>query len=237
VSKGFSMLASFEFLQNIASRLVAGLNPNVIHNVEKYYALNKVHYLSAMENMEGDYLEFGVFTGSSLCHSIRCCRRMKALNPAVISTRFFGFDSFAGFGRLGEDDRHPFYTDIKFETVLSKVDRRVSRAAREFRYQLVPGFFEQSLKDGPRQYGIEKARIVFIDSDTYASARDALAFCRSIVRPGTFIVLDDFYSYRGSWQKGVARAFREFTESSGCETRHVLTYGMGGSVFVISKDD
>ena len=75
----FGFLAKLEFLQTISSSLMAALNPAMIHNLEKYYILKKVHYLSAIENVEGDYLGFGVFTGSSFCHAIRCLKKQNIL--------------------------------------------------------------------------------------------------------------------------------------------------------------
>jgi hypothetical protein len=230
----FGFLSRLEFLQDWASLLIASINPAVVHNIEKYQILKKVHYLSAIEDMEGDYLEFGVFTGSSFCHSLRCCRKLARLNAKILKTRFFGFDSFAGFGALAESDKHPFYTDNNFSTSLSQVDRRVGRAAHGIAYRLVPGFFSESLKAGPGCYGIDKSRIVFIDSDTYSSASEALSFCLPTVQAGTFIVLDDFYSYRGSEERGVARAFAEFVEQGRLKVRQVFTYGMGGAVYIVS---
>jgi hypothetical protein len=114
------------------------------------------------------------------------------------------------------------------------VDRRVGRAAHGIAYRLVPGFFSESLKAGPGCYGIDKSRIVFIDSDTYSSASEALSFCLPTVQAGTFIVLDDFYSYRGSEERGVARAFAEFVEQGRLKVRQVFTYGMGGAVYIVS---
>ena len=35
-------------------------------NLEKYGALHKAHYMASIEQVPGDYLEFGVFSGSSL---------------------------------------------------------------------------------------------------------------------------------------------------------------------------
>ena len=227
----FGFLSRLEFLQDWASSLIAGINPAVVHNIEKYQTLKKVHYLSTIENVAGDYLEFGVFTGSSFCHSLRCCRNLGRLNSKTLKTRFFGFDTFAGFGTLAENDKHPFYTDENFVTSLAQVDRRV---ARGIAYQLVPGFFSDSLKVGPSYYGIDKARIIFIDSDTYSSASEALTFCLPTVQAGTFVVLDDFYSYRGSKERGVARAFAEFVEQGRLKVRHVFTYGMGGAVYIVS---
>lgn len=230
----FGFLSRLEFLQDLASALIAWINPAVVHNLEKYHALKKVHYLSSIEDTKGDYLEFGVFTGSSFCHSIRCCRRMSKLNPKVLSTRFYGFDSFSGFGTLSEDDKHPFYTDENFATSLPQVNKRVAKVAGSIGFSLIPGFFSDSLKEGAAALGIVRSRIIFIDSDTYSSAAEALTFCLPTVQEGTFVVLDDYFSYKGSEAKGVARAFAEFIEQGRFSVRHVLTYGMGGAVYIIS---
>lgn len=231
----FGIISKLEFLQDWASAMIAGLNPAIVHNLEKYHTLKKVHYLSTIEDVEGDYLEFGVFTGSSFCHSIRCCKNLAKLNPRTINTKFYGFDSFSGFGTLADDDKHPFYTDENFSTSLPSVNRRVKRVAGNIKFQLVPGFFSESLKEGAKQLGIEKSRIIFIDSDTYSSAKEALTFCIPTLQEGTFIVLDDYYSYRGSDKKGVKRAFSEFIALSNIKVRHVFTYGLGGAVYVVSE--
>lgn len=231
----FGILSKLNFLQNWASTIIARVNPAIIHNIEKYSALKKVHYLSAIEGIEGDYLEFGVFTGSSFCHSIRCCKNLLKLNPNLKSTSFFGFDSFEGFGELDKDDKHPFYTDQNFATSFDKVQKRVKSVSGPFKFKLIKGFFSDSLKNGPTSLGIKKSRIVFIDSDTYSSSKDAFNFVINTIQEGTFIVLDDYYSYKGSESKGVALAFNEFIVKGKFNIRHVLNYGMGGVVYIISK--
>lgn len=231
----FGFLLKLEFLQNWASTFIAYLNPAIVHNLEKYHALKKVHYLSAMEDIRGDYLEFGVFTGSSFCHSIRCFKKLLRLNPNMSNTKFYGFDSFAGFGSLDEEDKHPFYTDENFAANLSKVESRVGRVAGHVAFQLVPGFFSESLKHGAQKMGIEKSRIIFIDSDTFVSANQALSFCKPTVQLGTFIVLDDYFSYKGREDRGVRRAFSKFVTECQIKVRKVCTYGMGGVVFVVSE--
>lgn len=233
----FGFLSKLEFLQDLASALMAWISPAVVHNLEKYLALKKVHYLSSIEDIEGDYLEFGVFTGSSFCHSIRCSHRMSQLNSKVVGTRFFGFDSFSGFGELSEDDEHGFYTDENFATSLKDVNKRVAKVAKGIEFRLIPGFFSESLKEGAAKNGINRSRIIFIDSDTYSSAAEALTFCLPTIQDGTFVVLDDYFSYKGSKAKGVARAFAEFIEQGQFSIRQVFTYGMGGAVYVVSDSN
>lgn len=231
----FGFISKLNFLQNWLSIFVAKINPAIIHNIEKYYVIKKVHYLSAIEDIDGDYLEFGVYTGSSFCHSIRCCRYTAKLNSNVLNTKFYGFDSFSGFGKIQEDDKHPFYTDSNFDTSFENVSNRVRKVSQGFKYNLIKGFFSDTLKNGVESIGIIKSRIIFVDSDTYSSASEALNFCIPTIQEGTYIILDDFFSYKGSLEKGVGKAFNEFLIKAKLEVREVFTYGMGGKVFVVSK--
>lgn len=235
MSSKFGFLSKLNFLQDFVSSLIARVNPAIVHNIEKYIAIKKVHYLSAIEDIEGDYIEFGVFTGSSFCHSIRCVKNLANINSTILSTKFYGFDSFEGFGELIEEDNHPFYKDTNFEASYDKVNNRVKKVAKGIDYRLIKGFFSETLKQGAKSYDIEKTRIIFIDSDTYSSAIDALLFVLPTVQEGTYIILDDYFSYRGSLKHGVAKAFQEFSEKGHLTHRRVLDYGMGGAVFIISE--
>ena len=147
-------------------------------------------------------------------------------------TRFFGYDSFNGFGDVSEEDRHPAFRDQNFETDVNKVRKSLEAMGENLQWQLVEGFFDQSLEDGPASHGIEQARIVFIDCDLYQSAKRALDYSAPILQAGSFIVLDDFFGYRGRRDRGVCRAFDEVVAAHSLEVRQVMTYGMGGTVWV-----
>ena len=237
MSLGFGLIARFEMFQSLASWLSANLNPAIIHNMEKYHILKKVHYLSAIEDIEGDYLEFGVYKGSSFTHSVRVYKYLKRQYSQEKRMRFFGFDSFSGFGELNDDEQHPFYSQVDFTSTYREVSKRIGRVAGDVEYQLIPGYFNESLSGGAQQYGISKSCIIFIDSDTYSSASEALEFCLPTIQKGTYIILDDHFSYKGSESKGVARAFNEFVQSGHLTVRKVFSYGMGGSVYVVSDID
>ena len=231
----FGILSKLYFLQNIVSSLISKINPAIIHNIEKYMAIKKAHYLSIIEDLEGDYLEFGVFNGSSFSHSIRCFKALNYLNPNK-NVSFYGFDSFEGFGKLEDEDKHSFYTDQNFEVDYKSVLNRVKKASGKLiNFKLIKGFFNETLSHQPAFYGIKKARIIFIDSDTYSSSKEALDFCNDIVQQGTILILDDYYSYKGSNEKGIKRAFDEFLNSNNIEIRKIMDYGMGGVVMIVSK--
>lgn len=236
MSNKFGILAKLTFLQDIASIYIANINPSVTHNLEKYKAIKKVMYLTAIEEITGDYLEFGIFTGSSFCHAIRCYSALTYLNPSITNTNFIGFDSFEGFGTLDDRDRHPFFLKENFETSLEKVKNRIRKVAKKkFKFSIVPGFFEKTLSKAPHEYKIGKARVIFVDSDTYTSSITALNFCLSCVQEGTFFILDDFFAYHGRLDRGVAKAFNEFVSLNKIEVRKVFDYGMGGAVYIVSK--
>jgi hypothetical protein len=67
----FGILGKLTFLQDIAASVIAAINPFIIQTIEKYTMLAKIFCYAATENIEGDYLEFGVYAGSSFCHAIK----------------------------------------------------------------------------------------------------------------------------------------------------------------------
>ena len=88
------ILSKAVFLQNFLSFIVCKINPFVMHNFGKYVAIKKAFFYSAIEKIEGDYFEFGVFTGSSFCHAIQCARVNQKYDNTLDKIQFYGFDSF-----------------------------------------------------------------------------------------------------------------------------------------------
>jgi O-methyltransferase len=233
----FQFLSKLYFLQNVLSLLVSLISPVLVHNLGKYFALKKAFYLTALEDLQGDYLEFGVFTGSSFVCALNCSKR-SGIKNAHRQMRFFGFDSFEGFGELPEFDQHPFYKDLNFETSYQSVNKRLLKAAGSRRGDvvLVKGFFDDTLNQGPQKYGINKASIILIDNDTHSAALDCLSFCTQIVQEGTILIADDSFSYRGSEKKGVHGAIATWLEKNPyISLRKVSDYGMGGEIFIVSE--
>lgn len=229
----FQILANLFFLQKLlATFIVKLIPPFAVHNIGKYFALKKAFYLASLEELKGDYLEFGVFTGSSLSCALICGEKNQSIND------FYGFDSFDGFGELEEDDKHPFYTALNFKTDYEKVKSRLERqAGKNSNLKLIKGFFNETLDpSSPDHYGINKAAIILLDSDTLTSAKSCLNFCTSILQEGTILILDDFFSYRGSTEKGVYGAFIEWQEKNpNIVLRKVSDYGMGGVMYIVAK--
>jgi len=206
----------------------------VQHNWEKYTALKKAFYLTALEQLEGDYLEFGVFTGSSFVSALRVNKKLKFLGK--IQTKFFGFDSFIGFGQVAETDRHPFYLDNIFKVNEKKVINNILKHSQGQEVKIIPGYFEQTLQNKTASgLGVKKARIVFIDCDLKEPAALALNFVQPILQQGAILIMDDFFSYKGDAQKGVAGAYNEFCQKyPNISWRKLYDYGYGGVAYIIS---
>ena len=223
------------FLQNLISTLYSRVPAMVEHNLGKYLALKKGLYLTGLERLEGDYLEFGVFTGSSFVFAVKANRQLRQLSDAKI--RFFGFDSFSGFGKVSTSDAHPFYQDNTFSVDAQKVIRNIHRQTRGSEVTIVPGFFEDTLVKKPAsEYGIKLARVVFIDCDLFDPALLALEFVRPALQKGTVLIMDDFYSYRGDPNLGVQGAFAEFCRRHPeIIWRRTYDYGYGGIAMIAGQ--
>ena len=86
----FGLLSKLDILQTIPSVIISKINPAIFHNIGKYLAIKKAFYLSSIEEIEGDYFEFGVFTGSSFCHAVRCAKANERFDDKLKEMHFFG---------------------------------------------------------------------------------------------------------------------------------------------------
>ena len=154
----------------------------------------------------------------------------------IKNRKFIGFDSFEGFGELNEKDKHPFYNNLNFKTDYKSVQKRLmSLKGSAEEVTLVKGFFNETCDNiAPSTYGINLAAVVMIDNDTYSGAQSCFRFIEPILQEGTIIILDDFFSYKGSDEKGLCGAFTEFAIVSKFKFRQISDYGMGGVLMIVS---
>ena len=222
------------FVTNAASWLVTRVPAMVEHNLGKYRAIKKAFYLTGLEQLEGDYLEFGVFTGSSFVCALRAHKSLRFLGD--IKTAFYGFDSFSGFGKKTESDEHPFYQNETFAVNEARAVSNIRKKAGNLPVHIVSGYFEDTLKGQTAEsLGVEKARVVLIDCDLKDPTLLSLDFVAPVLQQGTVVIMDDFFSYRGDEDKGVAGAFFEFCKKHpGISWRKLYDYGYGGVAYMVS---
>jgi hypothetical protein len=224
------------WLQTLVVQLASSLHPAIEHNLGKTLALKRAFYAAALEALPGDYVEFGVFEGTSLIAAFENDRRWR---PSAVAPRtFWGFDSFeGGFKYFDERDRHPFFREGDFASSLAQTQRRVERHFRgRAPVRLVPGYFETTLTgQTASDLGLDAVAVALIDCDLGTPAELALSFLRPALQPGSILILDDFFAYRGSSQEGVAGAFERFrTRHPELDFRRLFDYGHGGQGFIVS---
>ena len=160
--------------------------------------------------INGDYIEFGVYSGSSFAlafHSIQ--RAFKhSYTPSIWNTeqdcierrklwekmRFIAFDSFQGLPEpAGVDSLSKDFVEGKFANSKERFESYlVSQRVPLNRARTVPGWFAETLNEETiKKHELKHAAIVHIDSDLYESARLALNFVKPLLVDGTVIIFDD----------------------------------------------
>jgi hypothetical protein len=193
------------------------------------------HYLSRNQ-IEGDYLEFGVYRGETFRNAIRAAGQGFRGSPqGRFAGRFLAFDSFAGLPPVAsmEEGSNPFRVG---EFAASRVDfeRTVGRLLRHHPVEIVPGWFEDTLtEETAERLRLHRAAFVNIDCDLYESTVPVLRFITPLLQTGSVVYFDDWFSYRGSMQDGEPRAASEWLAAH--PHIHLVDYravGITGKMFI-----
>lgn len=182
----------------------------------------------------GDYLEFGVYNGTSLT-----CMYREVVALDLPHVRLFGFDSFKGFppSAVHEDEGRwqpgRCHAPLEFTTAVLE-----SEGVDLTRVKLVPGWFADTLNDRTaRRHQITKASVIMIDCDLYSSTKQALDFCAPLIRDEALILFDEWKVTRHPDKTlGEQKAFREFLRHWGCFSAVAFgRYAERSQVFFLSR--
>lgn len=234
----FSIARRCQWLQNIYISFSTLVPPAVTHSTGIIDILKKALWHAAMEKMEGAYYEFGVFEGTSLLAAVKTQRRISARGMerflgTPVARRFYGFDSFeGGFKYGGNDITHPVFREGAYESSYARCQRRLRRYPEA---TLVKGYFEHSLQgDALAGQAQEPCAVAFIDCDLQSSATQALTFLYPRLQPGSIVILDDAFAYKGDPQQGVFGAWNAFLATHpNVRVREFFTYGVSGRSYVV----
>jgi O-methyltransferase len=179
----------------------------------------------------GDYLEFGVFNGSSMGSMYLTAKKMK-----LKSMKFIGFDSFEGLppGTGEEHDvlQKGFYKCPFNKTIECLRRRKVN--PKEIKW--VKGIYQKTLNDKTiKKHDIGKIGIVFIDCDTYSSSKTVLDFLAPLITEPCIFCFDDWRLYdmdiKGT---GEYRSFNEFLEkNTHIKAKKIKSYNRKSESFLI----
>ena len=185
------------------------------------------------ENL-GDYLEFGVYNGTSLVSTFRETEAM-----GLTGMRLFGFDSFQGLPAAAATDDGgkwkpgAWRSELEFTEVV--LDAEGIDRARVF---LIPGWFSDTCNaETAHRYNVTKASVVMVDCDICSSAREALDFCAPLIRDEALVLFDDWNSGNlAARGLGERKAFEEWLAAWGCfEAEPFGTYRAKAETFIVTR--
>lgn len=219
----FRFIANSRWIHNIVSYAVNILPILLTHNLSKYISIKKVLYAVKIDMIDGDYCEFGCFTGACLNHALN----FHKLNMPNCRMNFYGFDSFEGF----PEEVHSEFSSDQF-TPNFKLVKKLEQKFKNCK--IVKGFFSDSLNQDEVKDNIKKVSVAFIDCDLGISAEPVFEFIKDRLSDGAYIIIDDFFNVDQK-KDSILKRFKKYFRIN--ENVFVHNYfGNAGIVFKYIKD-
>lgn len=168
--------------------------------------------LTVMNNVEGDYHEFGVFEGRSM---IRVAKRfMKDLpHEKLKNMRFYAYDSFEGLPETSDRYAPSHFYKGSFKAPRPLFEDNFKSAGLPYdQLKIIPGFYDESLTSelAANLFKNRKIAMIYIDCDIYESAIPIFDFITSGLQVGTVLVIDDWVRHHAHPNHGIQRAYNEW---------------------------
>ncbi|MFH1503101.1 MAG: TylF/MycF/NovP-related O-methyltransferase [Candidatus Diapherotrites archaeon] len=178
------------------------------------YDENEKNILRALEfvklnDLEGDYAEFGVYNGESFIIACYFSKFFKLKNM-----KFYAFDSFEGLPSPEKEDLGFYWKEGDCNCSLEKFKSNLKKAKVDLNGVVsIKGWYNETLKKG-KKYGIKKLAFIHVDCDYYSSTKLVFEYIKPFLQEGTVILFDDWYCYNASAEEGEQKAFGEFLKKN-----------------------
>lgn len=183
----------------------------------------------------GDYLEFGVFNGSSM--SSMC---LTAKNEGLLKMRFFGFDAFEGLPAGAENEDDGVWKKGFYACSFSKMKNCLQRKGiNPKQINWVKGWYDKTLNPiTAKKLKLKKIGIVFIDCDTYSSSKAVLNFIAPMLTEAAILCFDDWkLNDLDVKEMGEYKSFNEFLEENpNLKATEIKSYNRKSRSFLIIPD-
>lgn len=165
-------------------------------------------------NIDGFYIEYGVFNGESLKEAFYALRNQV--------NKYIGLDSFVGLPALSHEidqtslELHPHFTQGQYQSkgydfVKTNI---LSTGIEEDKLDLYKGFFDvlltADLSSCLKSTANGKAAVIHLDVDLYESTIQALEFSYPFMQTGCWLLCDDYWCYGGASSFGTQKALKDF---------------------------
>ena len=194
--------------------------------------ISKAARFVACEMIEGDYMEFGVYQGTSYINAYHALKQQfenrislkvggqvenshQSKRKAIWENmRFIAFDSFQGLPSLEDQDLGTNdFDEGMYACSLDQFQKNIAGAGLpEEKTLAVQGWFKDTcISQTAEKFQLNKASIIWLDADLYSSTKSVLDFITDFLQDGTIIIFDDWFSFKGSPYYGVQKAFYEWS--------------------------
>jgi hypothetical protein len=184
----------------------------------------------AFNGIDGDYAEFGCCGGVTFGLAFNQSRKNN------YHCRLLAFDSFRGLpAKVTKEDDHPIWMEGTMAIDVEEFIRICNENnIPRSEYFIVPGYFEESLKETVSDNLPSNISLAYIDCDLYSSARSVLEFLGPRLKHGMIIAFDDYYCWSATQVSGERKACAEyFRNSEKWVLLPFIKYGWGGMSFVV----
>jgi len=175
------------------------------------------------ELVEGDIVEFGVYTGRSLMLLSHFHEEFKKTihGYKTPSRTVIGIDSFQGLLKNDHErwQEGTFKLNQSWHPVIPKGELVTpQKVISSFEISelttpvIIDGFYNQ-VKERFDQ-SCKKVALIHIDCDLYDSTMDALNLVKDKIQDGAIILFDDWFNFKGSPEKGEQGAFADFLKEN-----------------------
>ncbi len=175
--------------ENFGGRHLLDRTDEVSNNVMgKRGMLYRAFLYARINQVPGDYFEFGVYRGQSFLMAHRMKRRFR-----MDQMKLWAFDSFAGLPEI-DDARDNTWSRGEYACSLDEFRRILARGgARTNEYEVVAGYYDRSLNaELHDKLAGRKASVVNVDCDLYSSTTLVLNFLKRYLDNGTVVCFDDY---------------------------------------------
>lgn len=215
--------------------------------------LKKAFLYTFFAQLEGDYLEFGVYDGENLSMAYHFSQLTKEptilknditglFNDNLERMNFYAFDSFQGIPELKKEDlngyRQPDFIKGSYSCNIEVFKDNISKNGVDLlKVKIVDGWYDEILNENTkRSLPLKGAAVVYIDCDLYSSTVPVLDFITDYLVDGSVLIFDDWFAYRGNPEKGEQRAFYEWlNKNPQIKVSEFHKFSWHGNSFIVHK--
>lgn len=198
----------------------------------RFFAIEQCAEYLVGAQIEGDYMEFGVYRGDTFSHAYGW------MSPHFKDMRFVAFDSFEGLPKPDGLDTAGGYSSHFFENQFACSEDAFianirSKGVDLGKVDVVRGWFDEALVS-ERAASIGKVAVAWIDCDLYESTVPVLKYLTRRLQVGTVVIFDDWRCYRNHPEFGEQRACHEWLqENPNIRLAELYSFGWNGIAFTV----